>query len=717
MKSCLISDIYDLITPDGFITEFEKISARHASATICIQKISPAFKGFEIEKELVSFNLKSTLAQLGLQGTEIDHHLDPLAKTASVKISLTAYGKLAEFLLEHIEIGSYIGKLFAADERRKVRDPDYLLRMFNRSDRKGRPLLYLGNPENSEDLLLEKQNGHTVAYLSLLEGTVIYDTAIQGFIPTLGKALKHPHFPMRSLLHLHQKWDPHTLRIPKPEEILLVKTQPLHVRTVFGRVKQELLPTGFEHTSASILEPSTKASGDIYELFGDSPSEIQSIPLEFFTLEPHREYVFFSDRDQLQTSLENSEVLFQAFATAPQPDHHWAAAFVSKGKQLLHLRPEDWIAKEPYFYEFPGMVYHSERQSLLVEKYIEQQPIYPFLKAIENELITSQGVLLTRFFPSPLMKKSLLDDFVYLCLKGIYFEQPSRTFGDFFSHEDRSMLLDLAKFAIPVYWVDKKAKQILQYVTKPNKDTGMFVPLALVSDFLHAVSFGIYGSNLISGNFEQELTLLFQNLEVLRHKVNHPLFNPQTPIALITGGGPGVMEVGNKVAKSLQLLSCANIVDFRAQSGSFVNEQLQNPYVDIKMTYRLDRLVERQAEFNLDFPIFLEGGIGTDFEYCLEEVRRKVGSTASTPVLLFGSPEYWKQKITERFRCNLKTGTIAGSEWISNCFYCVQNAEQALCIYEQFFTNSLMIGKKGPIFPDGFATVQGTHYHPKIHQV
>jgi hypothetical protein len=495
---------------------------------------------------------------------------------------------------------------------------------------------------------------------------------------------------------------------------LLVKTQPLHVRTVFGKVKQELLPTGFHHTSASILEPSTKASGDIYELFGTSTSEIQTIPLEFFTLEPHREYVFFSDRDQLQTSLENPKALFDAFDTAPRPDHHWAAIFISKGTQLLNLRPEDWIAKEPYFYEFPGMIYHSERQSLLVEKYIEQQPIYPFLKAIEDELITSQGILLSRFFPSPLMKKSLLDDFVYLCLKGIYFEQPSRTFGDFFSHEDRSMLLDLAKFAIPVYWVDKKTRKILQYVAKPNKDTGMFVPIPLVSDFLHAVSFGIYGSNLISGHFEEELTLLFQGLEELRSKVDHLLFNTKTPIALITGGGPGVMEVGNKVAKSLNLLSCANIVDFRAQSRSFVNEQIQNSYIDIKMTYRLDRLVERQAEFNLDFPIFLEGGIGTDFEYCLEEVRRKVGSTASTPVLLFGPPEYWKQKITERFQCNLKMGTIAGSEWISNCFYCVQNAEQALFIYEQFFRNFLSIGPKGPVFPEGFATVKGRNNHWQI---
>lgn len=707
MKTYLISDLYDLITPDGFISEYCQVDQRHAIATVLIQKISPAFRGFEIDQQLVFFNLKSTLAQLGLDAIGIEYLLERQERSARIKIQFTAYGKPAELLLKQLDIGSYIGKLFAADPKRKVRDPDYLLRMFNRCDRKGRPLLYLGQPENSEDLILEKKEGHTVAFLSLLQGTIAYDEAILGFVPTLGKALKHPHFQMRSLLQLLQKWQPQASRSLSGDDILLVKTQPLHVRTVFGKVRQDLLAEGFKHTSACILEPSTKASGDVYELFGTGQCEIKTIPLEFFTLEPHREHVFFSDRDQLQTCLEDKELLFRAFENAPHPYHHKAAVFIAKGEQLINLEPGDWISKEPHFYEFPGMIYHSERQSLLVEKYIEQQPIYPFLKAIENELITSQGVLLTRFFPSPLMKKILLDDFVHRCLKGIYFEKPSRTFGDFFSHEDRSMLLDLAKFAIPVYWVDKKTRQILQYIAKPNKDTGMFVPLHLIDDFLNAASFGIYGSNLIYGHFEQELTTLFGGLETLRHEFNHPMLNHKTPIALITGGGPGVMELGNKVAKSLKLLSCANLVDFNSQGGMIVNEQNQNPYVDIKMTYRLDRLVERQAEFNLDFPIFLAGGIGTDFEYSLEEVRRKVGSTALTPILLFGPEKYWAQKITSKFQCNLKNGTIAGSEWISNCFYCVQNAEQALRIYKQFLSGELSIGKQGPIFEAGFVTVKG----------
>jgi predicted Rossmann-fold nucleotide-binding protein len=113
-------------------------------------------------------------------------------------------------------------------------------------------------------------------------------------------------------------------------------------------------------------------------------------------------------------------------------------------------------------------------------------------------------------------------------------------------------------------------------------------------------------------------------------------------------------------------------------------------------------LIERQAEFHLDFPIFLMGGIGTDFEFTLEEVSRKVGSAPAHPILLFGTPEYWEQKITPRFRCNLEHGTIKGSEWISNCFYCIQNAKQGLEVYRQFFSGELPIGKDGPVFEKGF---------------
>ena len=573
--------------------------------------------------------------------------------------------------------------------------------MFGRSDRWGRPLLSLGGLQGSNDLILDSINGRTVAFLTLQNGRIEYEPSIYGFLPTLAKALVR-NTRMRDTLRLHQVWKPSVPRNIAEDNILLVRTLPLHIRTVFAKVVDEILSPGYHHTTASILQPDTLASGDIYELYGKSKREITDIPIEFYTLEPYREYVYFSDRDQLQSCLEDSSTLFKAFETAPLPLENYTAVYIVKERQLKELKPDDWISCEPRLHEFPGLL-HSTRQALMVERYIEQQPSYPFLKSIDSELITSQGILLTRYFPSPLMKRMLLSDQVQRCLKGIYFLYPSCTNLNFFSAEDRALLHDLDKFGIPTYWVDKASGQILQYAQKPDRDSGLFVPLHHVETFLKSTVFGIYGSNLMAGQFERQLRVLFQGLLEMRSQVKHPLLNKNTPLSLVTGGGPGAMEIGNQVAKELHILSCANIVDFRAKEGDpIINEQLQNPYIEAKMTYRLDKLVERQAEFNLDFPIFLTGGIGTDFEYSLEEVRRKVGSVPPTPILLFGEVEYWKEKITSRFHCNLKTGTIKGSEWISNCFFCVQNAEEGLKIYREYFEGTLSIGKNGPICSDGF---------------
>src|SRR5262249_5807825 len=156
----------------------------------------------------------------------------------------------------------------------------------------------------------------------------------------------------------------------------------------------------------------------------------------------------------------------------------------------------------------------------------------------------------------------------------VYFQEPSEQHGPYFSHEDRTTLIDLAKFAIPVYWVDQSCEKVLQYAPKPEKDIGMFVPIESVDVFVKSKAFGVYGSNLIELDFEKELEATLAGVLEMRKEFSHPLLNADRPISLITGGGPGVMAVGNRVARKLNILSCANIVDFRGV------EQEQNPYID-----------------------------------------------------------------------------------------------------------------------------------------
>ena len=123
----------------------------------------------------------------------------------------------------------------------------------------------------------------------------------------------------------------------------------------------------------------------------------------------------------------------------------------------------------------------------------------------------------------------------------------------------------------------------------------------------------------------------------------------------------------------------------RSRGGTVVNEQKLNPFVEAKMTYRLDRLVERQAEFNLDFPIFLMGGIGTDFEFYLEEVRRKVGSINLTPILLFGERSYWEKKITSNFRCNLQSRDYQRLGVDQQLFLCGGKCQRSAGALQQVF--------------------------------
>src|SRR5579871_2987314 len=132
MESYLFPSHFDLVTPDGMITSIKRAAPAGLDIELLIQNISPAFIGFHLEKEQISFNLKSTLAQLGLNAVMHSCELEGKKYSATIRLHLQAYGKIGTALLDHLAEGAHLGKLFAADLRRKVRNPDYLLRMFGR---------------------------------------------------------------------------------------------------------------------------------------------------------------------------------------------------------------------------------------------------------------------------------------------------------------------------------------------------------------------------------------------------------------------------------------------------------------------------------------------------------------------------------------------------------------------------------------------------------
>ena len=488
--------------------------------------------------------------------------------------------------------------------------------------------------------------------------------------------------------------------------MICIKTSPWHMYTTFGLVADHLLPSGVKHTSASLLQPDSSETAEIYEFFGESSEVIERIPLEFYTLEYYRESVYFSERNLLTTLSNNHDAILNAFLTCEPDEDEKVATFIVKGEQLLHLNEEDWIRNQSPDIPLPTPPYTASDIET-IEAYVKKQPITEIVEAIESDLITSEGIILTNTFPSSLMKSLLVTERVRSCVKAIYFQSASKKYHDYFSHQDRSLMMDFTRNGIDIIWVDRIQNKLLKFCARKERDSGFFVPLELISQYNNALFIGLYGSTRVAGTFTKELEIILDEMPYLAKQVEHPLLNANKTIALVTGGGPGAMQVANIAAKERGILSCGQLVDFSQSQFSEIAFQEPNPHLDCKMTYRLDRLVERQAEFYLDLPILVTGGTGTDFEQALEEVRRQTGSFEYlTPVILFHSEGYWEKKISSRYQLNVETGTLHGSEWISNCFFVASTAEEVLSIWSAFFKEQLKIGPEYPGPKRGFESAK-----------
>jgi uncharacterized protein (TIGR00730 family) len=103
--------------------------------------------------------------------------------------------------------------------------------------------------------------------------------------------------------------------------------------------------------------------------------------------------------------------------------------------------------------------------------------------------------------------------------------------------------------------------------------------------------------------------------------------------AVVTGGGPGVMEAANRGCKEGNGLS----VGFNIE---LPHEQFENPYLDISLTFRhfyaRKTMFVKAAEGFVVFP----GGFGTVDELFESLVLIQTGKVLHFPVVLFNSA-YW----------------------------------------------------------------------------
>lgn len=139
------------------------------------------------------------------------------------------------------------------------------------------------------------------------------------------------------------------------------------------------------------------------------------------------------------------------------------------------------------------------------------------------------------------------------------------------------------------------------------------------------------------------------------------------PIYVVTGGGPGIMEAGNRGAfevggKSIGL----NIV--------LPHEQAPNPYITPELCFQFHYFALRKMHFVMRSKalVCFPGGFGTLDELFETMTLIQTGKSRPRPILLFGRA-FWERLIN--FEHLVETGMIGPGDL--NLFRFVETAEEA----------------------------------------
>ncbi len=145
-----------------------------------------------------------------------------------------------------------------------------------------------------------------------------------------------------------------------------------------------------------------------------------------------------------------------------------------------------------------------------------------------------------------------------------------------------------------------------------------------------------------------------------------------TPVYVVTGGGPGIMEAGNRGAfevggKSIGL----NIV--------LPHEQAPNPYITPELCFQFHYFALRKMHFLMRSIalVCFPGGYGTLDELFETITLIQTGKCRQRPILLFGR-EFWSRLIN--FDVLIDTGMISPGD--VHLFRYVETAEEAWAVLE-----------------------------------
>ena len=144
------------------------------------------------------------------------------------------------------------------------------------------------------------------------------------------------------------------------------------------------------------------------------------------------------------------------------------------------------------------------------------------------------------------------------------------------------------------------------------------------------------------------------------------------PIYVVTGGGPGIMEAGNRGAHEVGGRSIGlNIV--------LPHEQHPNPYITPELCFRFHYFALRKMHFLMRSValVCFPGGFGTLDELFEALTLIQTGKCRRRPILMFGR-DFWSRLIN--FELLIETGMISPGD--EQLFHFVDSAEEAWALLE-----------------------------------
>jgi len=284
---------------------------------------------------------------------------------------------------------------------------------------------------------------------------------------------------------------------------------------------------------------------------------------------------------------------------------------------------------------------------------------------IEEAAKNFPAVLAMKYFPNIIEHRDIINLTCEGKLKALYFYEPSCEHGPFLSQQDHHRLEEYYAFGLEVYWVSGLNGRLMKHTMRDGM--GYFVAPERIADFHKSMLFAFYGSNQrLSRDGKERLGALMDSL--IDFWGNH--------IGIVTGGGSGVMEQANTLARKRGILSGANFLD--------ITDQSMTTDVDFCQVFQATCRHSRQKWFEIaSFPIFNIGGLGSLEELGITLCNMKLSILDPVPVILFdteGNGDYWTG-IDDQINEMIKRGRAPA--WIRDNIVITDNPKTVTDVYRQ----------------------------------